>query len=735
MSKLQKHVICRACHAQCGLIVDFDDTGAPIATHGDKNNPAYAGYSCIKGRELSKYHSLPSRLRHSMKRQADGSFAKISWRDAASDIGDRVQAIIDAHGPDSVAMYVGTFGYNNFAAYAFGSAFLEAINSRMEFTSVTIDQPGKGIAGALHGTWLAGAYKNKEWDGLMLVGTNPVVSMLGGLGMNPSKNLHQALKRGMKLIVIDPRKTEVAKKAHLHLQCRPGEDPSILACIAKQLIDNGAIDEGFLSNETEGLEALKAAVQPFTLERVSKRAGVPIEQLKEAAQLYGSFEKGSIALGTGPNMSGFGNIAEYLSLVLMTLRGHWRKEGELKRNVGILIEGFPAIAAGTGSAQAWGFGKKLRVRNLEESVVGLPTAALADEILTPGDGQIKALFVLGGNPMLAWPDQIKTYEAMKALDLLVCLDPRMSKTGKMADYVIAPKINYECHSNTVLAEFLGNFGGGWGYDEPYVQVCDPILKEPEGSDLCEEHEFFHALAGQMGLDLSVKTKAILNPIEANNNRTLFPAGEATPDPLTVWDAVLKGSPVSHREIREDPDAFKGKVLGLQAVRVAPKPDEWTERLNVGHHEMLAELNEVAEQFDEAKASEEFPFRVISRRLSDIHNSNWHENALQRRRVPHHPAFMNPADMQRVGVEKGDIIEIESARASIKCIAVPEDGVRSGCLSVPHAWGTNPDEEDDPLGAGGNTGRLSFNDRDFDKRTGIPLMSAIPVRVSVASLST
>ncbi|MEM6554748.1 MAG: molybdopterin-dependent oxidoreductase [Pseudomonadota bacterium] len=734
MNAIRKHVICRSCHAQCGLIVDFDESGHPIATHGNKDNPAYAGYSCIRGRELLNYHSFSTRLTRSLKRDSDGELAPIGWRDAARDVADKLSGIADQHGPESIAIYVGTFGYNTFPAQAFALAFMEAIRSPMIFTSVTIDQPGKGISGALHGKWLAGGYRHPEWDGLMLVGTNPIISMNGGLGMNPAKNLHAALKRGMKLIVIDPRVTDVAKKAHIHLQCRPGCDAAILACIARQIIEEDLYDKAFLREEVEGFSALKETLAPFTPDLVAELAGVPAEQLVEAARLYGSFKKADISCGTGANMSGFGNAAEYMSKVILTLIGHWRRAGELKRNVGVFIEGFPAIAAGTGSMPAWGFGTKLRVRGLEESISGLPTAALADEILTPGPGQIKALLVLGGNPMLAWPDQIKTYEAMQALDLLVCFDPRLSKTGQLADYVIAPKIHYETHGTTALNEFIGNFGGGWGYEEPYAQVCDPILAPPEDSDLCEEFEFFHAMAGAMNLDLSVKTKAIINPEKAELHRTVFPAGGPQPDPLEAWDATLNGAPVSHREVRNDPEAFEGKVLGRQAEIVAAKPEGWSTKLNIGHPAMLDELTEVAKQLGSDQGSSEFPYRLISRRLKEIHNSNWHESNLQRKRMPHHPAYMHPDDMLDVGITAGDIVKIESARAAITCVAVEAADVRRGCLSVPHAWGVNPDENDDPLGAGGNTGRLSFNDRDFDKRSGIPIMSAIPVKIERASLS-
>jgi anaerobic selenocysteine-containing dehydrogenase len=143
MTKQQKHVMCRSCHAHCGLVVDFED-GLPTATHGDKDNPAFAGFSCIKGRRLVNHHTLPSRLLSSKKRGPDGQHYDIHWQDAAAEMAEKLQGIIAEHGPDSVAMYIGTFGYNNLNAHAYSLALMDAMGSAMKFTSVTIDQPGKG---------------------------------------------------------------------------------------------------------------------------------------------------------------------------------------------------------------------------------------------------------------------------------------------------------------------------------------------------------------------------------------------------------------------------------------------------------------------------------------------------------------------------------------------------------------------------------------------------------------
>ena len=733
MAITKKNVVCRACHAHCGLIVDFEDD-RPIATHGDKDNPAFSGYSCIKGRRLAHHHSLPSRLLSSKKRAPDGQHQNVHWRDASAEMAEKLQHIIREHGPDSVALYIGTFGYNNLNAHAFALAFMDAIGSSSRFTAVTIDQPGKGISLACHGPWLAGPYRIDEWDGLMLVGTNPVISMNGGLGMNPAKRLHDARKRGMELIVIDPRKSESAREADLFLQCRPGEDPLILGAIARILIDEKRYDQNFVNAEVDGLDNLRAALADFEPGIVAAHAGIDTSDLIKAARMFGHWKRGSISVGTGPNMSGYGNATEYLNLALTSLMGHWRKAGEVKQNSGVFMKPAPAIAASPGPMPAWGFGRKMRVRGLEESAAGLPTAALADEILTRGEGQIKALICLGGNPMLAWPDQIKTYEAMQALDLLVCFDPRMSKTCELADYVIAPKLHYEVFGCTAAPELFGMFGAGWGFEGPYGQISQPIMNPPDDADLCEEYEFIHRLASDMGHTLSVKSFSLLaHPDEQEALATVMPTAQ-TPDLITSWSATLRGAPVPIAEAMNDPEAYKGRMFDRPPTIVAAKPEDWMGKLDIGNSGMLDELAEVAVRLQQPplQASEDYPFLMIGRRMNEVLNSSWHEDPVQRKRAGHHPAYIHPNDLTTLGLTDGQTVRIESARASISCVAKSASDLRPGCIAIPHSWGTSPNEKEDPLGEGGNTGRLSFNDQNFDKRSGIPLMSSIPIRVTAVA---
>ena len=197
---------------------------------GDPDNPVFKGYICPKGSALPDLHNDAERLLHTQKRQADGTYASMSVEDAMDEISAKLRELIDRYGPRSVALYTGTNGMGYPASVGMGYALLKAIGSPMFFTPNTIDQPGKQIASAAHGHWLAGDLDFDKADTWMLVGLNPVISKATGVpAQNPAQKLKAAVRRGMKLIVIDPRRTETARRAAIHIQPRPGEDPTILA--------------------------------------------------------------------------------------------------------------------------------------------------------------------------------------------------------------------------------------------------------------------------------------------------------------------------------------------------------------------------------------------------------------------------------------------------------------------------------------------------------------------------
>ncbi|KQX19125.1 hypothetical protein ASD39_14385 [Sphingomonas sp. Root50] len=696
-----------------------------ITVHGDKDNAIYGGFTCIKGREIGAIQSLPSRLLRSQRRGEGGEWVATDWRQACAEIGRRLNGILADHGPRSVATYLGTYAYFTMTGFAAGVAFTEALHSPMMFHSGTIDQPGKVIAAALHGPWLAGTPPSDSWDTILFMGTNPLITMNGGLGPNPSRKMLELKRRGVKVIVADPRRTETAKHADLFLQSRPGTDAELLAGLIHVLIADQRIDGEFLAAETVGLDRLTQAVAPFTPERAAAIAGIAVEELIEAAHILGEGRSGIAMGGTGLNMSGQSSLAEYLIMTLATLRGWRLRAGAVRNNPGVLIQPFPPLAASPGPFPARGIGEEMRVRGLSESAAGLPTAALIDEILTPGPGQVRALVVVGGNPLAAFPNQSRALEAMKALDLLVCIDPKISATGRHADYLLAPKMQLEVQGSTAIYEWFGAMmGSGFGYERPYAQLSPAVVEPPASADLAEDWQFLHEILRSMGRSMSVKPMAILDPAAAAEAATALPM-DSQPTSDDLWRAILKGSPVPYDELVRQP---QGRIYDMPEVRIQPRPEGWPGRMDIGAVAMMEQLAILAT--GDSPVDLGFPWRLISRRLQDVINSNWHDNSKQQRRWRYNPAFLHPDDLTALAATPGDLIRISSSAGAITGVVQQDLDVKPGCISMSHCWGGLPGDVEDPWLTGGSTSRLVTHDVEFDEFSGIPRMSGIPVRLEV-----
>ena len=614
--------ICRICSAHCGVLATVTD-GKLTKVTGDPDNPMFKGYTCAKGRALPEIHNNPRRLLHSQTRQADGTFTPIEAERAMDEIATRLQQLIATHGPRSVALYLGTNGLPYPASALMANAFIRAIDSPMFFTANTIDQPGKQIALAAHGHWLGGDVDFHEADSWMLIGTNPLVSKAIGIpGQNPGQGLRAAIGRGMKLIVIDPRRSQTAARAAIHIQPRPGEDVTILAGMINLIISENLCDTEFLTEHVDGFEALAAAVRGFTSDYVAARADIPEQQLIDAAHLFASYgtRRGMVNAGTGANFAMHGNLLEYLCLCLTTICGRWQRAGERVTRPNTLLPAFTAKAQPHAPYEGWGYGERLRVRGLTDAVCGMPTAALADEILLEGDGQVKALICIGGNPMAAWPDQRKTLRALESLDLLVTLDTELSLTSRLADYVIAPMMQMETPAMTMGSELIKYYTSGTGIPAAYAQYAPRVVDPPAGSDLTEEWQFFLGLAKRMGLELWFVNffgggggKFMESPpVVLNMN------GDTNLTTEELFAQMCSTSRIPLDEVASHPH---GKIFDVDEVVQERDPD-CTAKLDVGNDYMLADLATVLnEDFASARGDSAYPFRLIPRRHGSFMNSS------------------------------------------------------------------------------------------------------------------
>jgi anaerobic selenocysteine-containing dehydrogenase len=703
--------MCRLCLGYCGIRVTVED-GLATRVDGDMDNPLSRGFTCTKGRTLPEQLVSPNRLLHSVARTTSGEYERIAVADLVDRVAARLGAILDRHGPRSVATYFGTGSAAYPAAMAMGGAFVQALGSPMLFHPGTIDQPGKQIAMSLHGRWSGGPYDFSTADAWMFLGTNPVVSMWGGLSVtDPVRTLQDARRRGMRIIVVDPRRTELASMADVHLRPRPGEDAVLLAGLVRAVLASGRHDQSFVAEHADGVDALERAVDPFVPSVVEARTGVGADQLDAAVEVLLSSRRGCITAGTGANMTPNGTLAECLAIALHTVCGYWRRAGERVTNPGALVPAREFRAQPEPTPPAFG-PATMHARPLRQTSAGMPTAALADEMLLDGPDRVRAFVNLGGNPVAAWPDQLKTIEAMRALELLVCFDVRMSATSRYAHFVVASKFALEVPQLTGAEGSINMYGAtSTQFRMPYAMYSPAVVAPPPGSEVVEEWEVLLAVAGKLGLTLTL------------GSERLEPGCRPTTDEL--YEMLFPGTRVPLDEVKRHEH---GHVFDEgPPVYVEPRAEDCDLRLQLADPLVLEALRALAAD-DATEISGEYPFRLISRRMKNAKNSSGLDvDALFPTRSIN-PAFMNPSDLAELDLTDGNEVRIRSERSWIPAVVASDDTVPSGVVSMSHAWGDGPDRDDEFREIGSCTSRLIDNERWFDPVTGMPVMTAIPVAV-------
>ena len=491
---------CRQCMGMCGTVVDVDEKGRLIGVRGDSDDPSTLGYACFKGLNAPEMHNSPDRVLEPMKRMPDGSFAPIELEQALDEISETIASIIERDGPEAIAGYRGGGAFFTSSSVMMLGAFLRAVGSPKAFSSVTIDQSAKLVAAGRVGLWPPGRVPFNRGDVFLLVGGNPLVSVSanGFDTRNPTKRIKQAKARGMKLIVIDPRRTETARYADVFLQPLPGEDSTLLAGLLHIILEQGWQDRAFCERYADDVEALRRAVSSFEPDAVARRAGVPVEKLRQAAELFGrDCRMGSAAGSTGPDMSPDGNLAEHLIECLNIVCGRLLREGDEIEHPGAILPRMPRKAEVVPAPRWWEQGYRSRLGAYGLLDGELPTGTLPDEILTPGAGRVRCLISHGGNPVSAIPQLGRVVEAFRDLELLVAIEPFMTMTARLAHYVLPPTLQYERADLPVfLFESLVS-------QEPYTRYTPAVVSPPTGSRVRDDHYYFWSIARRLGLELEI----------------------------------------------------------------------------------------------------------------------------------------------------------------------------------------------------------------------------------------
>jgi anaerobic selenocysteine-containing dehydrogenase len=692
---------CRICAGQCSLRLSLDDEGGVVSIRGDRANPVSRGYACIKGLTLHEAHASPDRVLHPLKRMEDGTFARIPMAQALDEIADRIRDISGRLGPHAVAGFRGTMNYSNFLANALLPEFIRALGSRSFFSTMTIDQSAKWVNVERLGAWAGGRTPVSDSDVLMVVGTNPLVSLstFNFWLQNPMKSIKEARERGLKLIVIDPRFTETAAFADLHLRPLPGEDAALMAGLLHVVLARGWHDEAFCAKYVEGLDALRAAVAGFTPAVAAARTGLTAAEIEAAAALFAEplpdrAKRGTAASGTGANMGPHSNLAEHLLECLNVVCGRYPRAGDLVPNPGVVGPRMPRLEQVIPPQRGWergwrdgdGFGMMFGQRM---------TATLPDMIRSKGEDRVAALIIDGGNPANAIPGS-DAASAFAELELLVSIDPFITETGQLSHYILPP---------TMMLE--RNDIGGPDYEAyilqvPYAQYVEPVVKPPAGAELIDDWRVFWELGSRLGLSLELAGRILDSEIP--------PTSEA------LIEMMLQSSSVPFDEIRQ---AVGGRIFDEAPMRVAAGNSD--ARFSVAPADVRLEIAELAGEGSGALAASGFRFSV--RRMREVQNTQYHALPTIRKRVPRNPAWMHPDDLAELGIADGDTVEIRSEHGAIETPVTADPTMRRKVVAMAHGWGGN---------IGTNVNRLTDRRIGRDPINAMPVLTGFPVCIQLVS---
>ncbi len=711
-----EHVsFCRICSGGCGIRMTVEEDGRISSMRGDPDNEMTRGYACFKGLQGEAAHHGPARRLHPLKRQPDGSYVRIALEQALDEIAARIGAIVGEDGGDALGVYCGNGGMFNSLAYGIHADFLRAMGSRNYFSTLTIDQSSKVVALGRLGMWQAGLPEFETSDVSLFFGANPLVShgSVGFLCVDPVKRLRKARANGLKLIVVDPRRTETARNADLVLQPYPGQDVGIAAALIRLILAEGWEDVAFCARhiDADSMARLRAAVAVFTPEAVEARAGLAPGQIRQVAEMFArDAQSGAAHSATGVCMSPNSVLAHQLIETLNVICGRYLRVGDAVHTVAMTDPPQDVREGVIPPSRFWEADGPSRIRGTHSLGGERPTATLSDEILTPGPGRIRALIVDGGDPMTSWPDRRRTERALAALDLLVVIDPWPSRTSAVADYILPPLMQYERADLPLSIHGMAMWPGAW------AQYTPPIVAPPTGAEVINDWYVFWAIASRLG-----------RVIEFDGSGPLDMTTPPTDEEM-IARRLGKGR-VRLDELRQYPH---GHDFPIAQAAVLPGNPDATARFDVMAADVAVDLQRVWETGDRPGAlnrnGQRFSHLLSTRRMRDLFNSNGRYVETVRRRTPTNPAYLNPQDLAALGLVTGDLVDIVSAHGRTRAAVAVDPDLRTGVVSVAHGWGGAPGDQSDPAAEGAGVNDLIDTIHRVEAVNAMPHMSAVPVNI-------
>lgn len=685
------HRICPFCEACCGLELDIENQQV-VRIRGDERDVFSHGFLCPKAVGLKDLHDDPDRLRTPLIKR-DGVFVQASWDEAYAEIERRLPPVIAAGGPNAVATVLGNPVAHKMGLSLYFPRLARALGTRNMFSASSVDQVPKMLSvGLMFGSWLSVPVPDIERaQFILIIGANPMVSN-GSLWTVPDfRGKAKALRaRGGKIVVVDPRRTETAAVADEHHFIRPGADVFFLLGIAHALFDEQLVGLGRLADHTAGLAELEAAVRPYSPESVAARCGIAAATMRELARTLAATRHASVYGRIGTCTQQFGTLCSWLIDVINVLTGHLDEEG------GSMFPKAAAFAANTRGAPGTGRGVvsgryRSRVSGMPEIVGEIPLTCLAEEIDTPGPGQIRALIAIAGNPVLSAPNGARLAAALEQLDFMVSLDIYLNETSRHAD-VILPGLSplEEAHYDVSFTQFS---------HRNHARYSPPVLARPAG--VPEEWESMLRIAA-IAKGLGAKADIGALDDQALEEDLTKAVGPAAPQVMAALSGLNGAERMLELGLRTGPygDQFGRKPEGLNLAKIKAAPSgidlgamgqripealrTASGKIELAPQMLLDDLARVAADL----AAPAPDLVIIGRRQLRSNNSWMHNLPVLAKGAFRCTALVHPQDAARLGLADGGAARVSNGARHIEVQVEISEEMMPGVVSLPHGWGHN-----------------------------------------------
>lgn len=702
---------CILCSRNCGLVVDIED-GKFTRIRGDDDHPMSKGYICQKAARLEHYQNHADRLRHPLRREPDGRYVQVSWEEALTDIAARLVRIRDQHGGKAFAT-AGGGGQGNHLGGAYLAQLRAAMKSRYNYNSLGQEKTGDfWLNGRMFGSQMCHTTEDVEHaDFVIFLGCNPFQSH----GIPNARDTLRELKKDAKrtVVVIDPRRTETAKQADIHLQLKPGTDAYLLSAILAIIMRENLHNKAFLAEHSTGFADIEAMLRRVPVEKYVALADVPLADVERVARGFATAASACLRVDLGIQHTLNSTLNSYFEKLLFLVTGQFGKKGGNNLHSFLI-----PILSHTDERKP----KILRsVHHNMFPVAGImPPNILPDEILLAGDKRIRALIVDSSNPALTWPDTERMEQAFHSLELLVVVDVAMTETARLAHYVLPAASQFEKWECTGFnLEFPEN---GFHLRHPLLPPLAESLPEPEiytrllekmgvipqefpwleriahyEPDLSGHLGYMAAFAATLARNkkLAAYAASILYrtlgptlPANAGAAALIFPLAMAYANkhPEAVRRAGYKGN-----RLTLGIALFKAILDGRSGIIFSKHKmdDVWSliankdKRVHLVVPEMLQEWRNLA---DTSPVDEEYPFILAAGERRSYNANQIYRSPAWRKVDPQGAMRLHPADAERLGVSNGETLVCESRTGAIEVVVDIDDAMREGVVVLPHGYG-------------------------------------------------